>query len=81
MYPVEGYRPNNDEALEDDQDEIRDEDDHQNGTDEDEDQNVEGDDLMDGMERDYEDRPELDHYETVGIDDSQDANELSAMGR
>jgi DNA replication licensing factor MCM2 len=40
------------------------------------DDEVEGDDLMDDMEKDYEERPELDRYEMDGLDDD-DQNELS----
>ena len=43
---------------------------------------VEGDDLMENMEKDYEARDDLDHYEAQGIDDLVDANqELSLEGR
>jgi DNA replication licensing factor MCM2 len=51
----------------------------------DDEQNLEdegsGDDLMDGMEADYQARPEMDRYENEGIDDDYDLNELSAQGR
>ena len=40
----------------------------------------EGDDLMEDMDADYDERPELDHYENAGIDD-EDADELSAQAR
>jgi DNA replication licensing factor MCM2 len=45
--------------------------------------NVSGDDLMEGMEKDYEHIPELDRYEREGIDDSEVVQEqhLDAEGR
>lgn len=36
---------------------------------------------MDDMEADYQARPEMDRYESEGIDDDYDLNELSAQGR
>lgn len=38
---------------------------------------IEGDDLMENMDQDYEQRPELDNYERVGIDDEGEVEELS----
>jgi DNA replication licensing factor MCM2 len=74
---LEGYNPDHqNEAMEDDniiEDDIQDD----VGNSEDE---VEGDDLLDNMEQDYEERPELDRYEEDGLDDD-DQNELSLEGR
>ena len=74
------FRETNNEnrsALIDDQEfEIEDYDDEQNLEDE-----GSGDDLMDGMEADYQARPEMDRYENEGIDDDYDLNELSAQAR
>jgi DNA replication licensing factor MCM2 len=42
---------------------------------------VEGDDLLDGMENDYQQRPELDHYEEVGINDDDNMIELDMNQR
>lgn len=36
---------------------------------------------MDGMEADYQAKPEMDRYENQGIDDDNDLNELSVQGR
>jgi hypothetical protein len=38
---------------------------------------IEGDDLMENMEQDYEQRPELDYYEQDGLDDNNNVEELS----
>lgn len=35
-----------------------------------------GDDLLEDMEKDYENKPELDRYESDGIDDERDQAEL-----
>jgi DNA replication licensing factor MCM2 len=42
---------------------------------------VEGDDLLDGMENDYQQRPELDHYEEAGINDDDNMIELDMNER
>jgi hypothetical protein len=41
----------------------------------------EGTDLMENMEQDYEERPELDRYEDAGIDDGDENQELSVRAR
>ena len=41
----------------------------------------EGDDLMENMEKDYEAKPELDRYESEGIDDEGDQAELGYQQR
>lgn len=55
-------------------------DDVQEDNQENSDEGIEGDDLIEGMERDYEARPELDRYENDGLD-NEDQNELDFLGR
>ena len=83
LHQLEGYGragmlADEDEALEDNNEEIIDDIGEAGVNDSEE----EGDDLLDDMEKDYEERPELDQFEEYGLDDriGEDAPQELSMG-